>query len=354
MSTAYRWVMTEVGAPFNQVPFQLTPPGPGEVCVEVAGCGVCHTDLGFLYDGVRTNSPLPLALGHEISGRVVAAGQGCEASLNKAVIIPAVLPCYECDLCRRGLHNICRAQKMPGNDIQGGFASHITVPGHCLCEVDETKLAAVGLELADVSVVADAVTTPYQAAIQADVQPGDLAIVIGVGGVGGYAVQIAHALGATVVAIDVDDAKLASYREHGAALTLNATEYDPKSLKKTLQAYVREHDLRSTEWKIFECSGTAPGQATAFNLLTFGATIAVVGFTMARQEFRLSNLMAFHAKAQGNWGCSPEYYPGALEMVLAGKIAMKPFTQQYPMDQINQVFADAHAHKLNARAILTP
>ncbi|WP_207063228.1 6-hydroxycyclohex-1-ene-1-carbonyl-CoA dehydrogenase [Motiliproteus sp. SC1-56] len=354
MTTAYRWVMTEVGQPLKKVQFQLEAPGPGEVCVEVAGCGVCHTDLGFLYDGVRTNSELPLALGHEISGRVIAAGKGCEASVGKAVIIPAVLPCYECDLCQRGLHNICRGQKMPGNDIQGGFASHITVPGHCLCDVDEERLAQAGLELADVSVIADAVTTPYQAAAQAAIQEGDLAIVIGVGGVGGYAVQIASAMGATVVAIDVDDAKLESYLQYGAALTLNAKHHDARALKKAVQGFAREQGLRSTEWKIFECSGTAAGQATAFSLLTFGATLAVVGFTMAKQELRLSNLMAFHAKAQGNWGCSPEYYPDALEMVLQGKIAMKPFTQQHPLEEINQIFAAAHDHKLSARAILVP
>ena len=114
-------------------------PGPGEVVVAIAGCGVCHTDLGYFYDGVRTNHPLPLALGHEISGRVVAAGAGAERWIGKAVIVPAVLPCGECDLCRRGLGTICRTQKMPGNDIQGGFATHIVVPGRGLCEVDEAR-----------------------------------------------------------------------------------------------------------------------------------------------------------------------------------------------------------------------
>ena len=89
---------------------------------------------------------------------------------------------------------------MPGNDIQGGFASHILVPARGLCPVDEQKLKAAGLALPDISVVADAVTTPYLAAVQAEVESGDLAIVIGIGGVGGYAVQIASALGATVVA----------------------------------------------------------------------------------------------------------------------------------------------------------
>src|SRR6185369_9701916 len=116
MSTdAYRWLMTAPQAPMARASFQAAPQS-GEVVVAIAGCGVCHTDLGYLYDGVRTNQPLPLALGHEISGRVVAAGEGAGGWLGKSVIVPAVLPCGECDLCKRGLTTICRAQKMPGND----------------------------------------------------------------------------------------------------------------------------------------------------------------------------------------------------------------------------------------------
>src|SRR5437763_771247 len=115
---ASRWVMTAVNAPLERRGFDAVA-GPGEVVVAIAGCGVCHTDLGYLYDGVRTNRALPLALGHEISGNVVAAGSGSEDWLGRSVIVPAVLPCGECDLCRRGLSTICRGQKMPGNDIEG-------------------------------------------------------------------------------------------------------------------------------------------------------------------------------------------------------------------------------------------
>ena len=68
---AHRWLMTAVNTPLERAEFDATP-GPGEVVVAIAGCGVCHTDLGYFYDGVRTKQPLPLALGHEISGRVVA------------------------------------------------------------------------------------------------------------------------------------------------------------------------------------------------------------------------------------------------------------------------------------------
>jgi 6-hydroxycyclohex-1-ene-1-carbonyl-CoA dehydrogenase len=349
----HRYLMTAPGAPLAREAFAAEP-AAGEVVVAIAGCGVCHTDLGYYYDGVRTNHPLPLALGHEISGRVVAAGPGAERWVGQAVIVPAVLPCGECDLCRRGLAPICRAQKMPGNDIQGGFASHIVVPGRGLCEVDEARLARAGLSLAEVSIVADALTTPYQAVRRAGVAPGSLAIVVGAGGVGGYCVQVARAFGAKVVAIDVDPAKLAAIAAHGADLAIDARSHDGKATKAAIAAFAKAQGLKTTEWFIFECSGTAAGQLTAFGLLVHGATLSVVGFTMDKVEVRLSNLMAFDARAIGNWGCPPESYPAALDLVLDGKVALKPFVETHPLDEINRVFADVHHKSIKKRAILVP
>ncbi|MDQ7079530.1 MAG: 6-hydroxycyclohex-1-ene-1-carbonyl-CoA dehydrogenase [Paracoccaceae bacterium] len=350
----HRWVMTAPDQPLERQTFEPAAPQAGEVVVEIAGCGVCHTDLGYYYDGVRTNQPLPLTLGHEISGTVAQAGKGAEAWLGKAVIIPAVMPCGECDLCKRGKGTICRAQKMPGNDIEGGFATHITVPARGLCPVDEGRLAGAGLQLADVSVVADALTTPYQAAVQAGVGAGDLVIVNGTGGVGGYAVQVAAALGATVVAIDVVPEKLDAVAQFGASLTLNAREHDPRALKGAIRDFAKRQSLRQTEWIIMECSGTAAGQTTAFGLLNHGATLCVVGFTMDKVTLRLSNLMAFHARALGNWGCPPELYPGALDLVLDGKVQLKPFVEQHQLDDINDVFDAVHHGKLTRRAIMVP
>jgi 6-hydroxycyclohex-1-ene-1-carbonyl-CoA dehydrogenase len=329
-------------------------PGPGEVAVAVAGCGVCHTDLGYFYDGVRVNHALPLALGHEVSGRVALAGPGADSWCGRAVIVPAVLPCGECELCRRGHGSICRQQKMPGNDIQGGFASHIVVPARGLCPVDEQKLAAAGLALEEVSVVADAVTTPYEAVRRAGVAPGALAVVVGAGGVGGYCVQIAAAAGAKVVAIDVDERKLEAIKPYGATLTLNARTSDQKVLKAAIGAFAREQGLRATEWFIFECSGTAAGQLTAYGLLVHGATLSVVGFTMDKVELRLSNLMAFDARAIGNWGCPPERYPEALALVLEGKVQVKPFVERHPLSEINRIFEAVHQREISRRVVLVP
>jgi len=350
---AYRWLMTAPKTPFERAGFAAVA-GPGEVVVAVAGCGVCHTDLGYSVDGVRTNHPLPLALGHEVSGRVVEAGAGAEAWLGRAGIVPAVLPCGECDLCRRGLSTICRAQKMPGNDIQGGFGSHIVVPARGLCAVDEKRLEKAGLLLGEVSIVADALTTPYQAVSRAGVGPGSLAIVVGAGGVGGYCVQVARAFGAKVVAIDVDAAKLEAIAAHGASLTLDSREFDGKALKKRIAAFARDEGLRDTEWFIFECSGSAPGQLTAYGLLVHGATLCVVGFTMDKVEIRLSNLMAFDARALGNWGCPPEAYPAALDLVLDGKVQIKPFVETHPLADINSVFDAVHHRRIKKRAVLAP
>ena len=188
----------------------------------------------------------------------------------------------------------------------------------------------------------------------AEIREGDLAVVIGAGGVGGYAVQIANAMGATVVAVDIDPARLEQLTDYGAALIIDASKLDGRAIKQQIRDFAKTQALRATEWKIFECSGSAAGQTLAFSLLTFGAHLAIVGFTMAKTEQRLSNLMAFNARLQGNWGCLPEYYPKALDLVLAGKVRMKPFVELHPLDDINTIFEAAHAHQLSRRAILVP
>ena len=126
------------------------------------------------------------------------------------------------------------------------------------------------------------------------------------------------------------------------------------SSKAAIQAFAKEHGLRQTEWIIFECSGSRAGQETAFSLLNHGATLAVVGFTMDKVEIRLSNLMAYHARAIGNWGCPPELYPAALELVMNGRVKVTPFVEKHPLSEINQVFEAVHAGAIKRRAVLVP
>src|SRR5512147_2677960 len=127
--------LTKAGAPLELRELPKPIPGDDEVLIEVAGCGVCHTDIGFWRDGVPTRHPLPLTLGHEISGRVVDAGASSRNLVGREVIVPSVIPCGACDLCRSGRGNICRSQMMPGNDMNGGFAPFVVVPRRGLCVV---------------------------------------------------------------------------------------------------------------------------------------------------------------------------------------------------------------------------
>jgi len=351
--------MTAVGAPLERVDVPEFQAGEGEALVRVVGCGVCHTDLGYLYDGVAPRHEMPLCLGHEISGEVLDA-HGRDDLVGKAVIIPAVTPCGECEACKRGRGPICGRQVMPGNDIQGGFASHLVVPSRGLCVVDEpgalegALLRDSGCTLAELSVLADAVTTPFQAIERSMLVEGDLAIVIGLGGVGGFCAQIAAAKGATVVGIDIDDERLAKMEQYGVSKSFNSKTDDSRTIKKALRTWAKEAGLPRTGWKIFECSGAGAGQDLAWNLLVHDAFLSVVGFTMAKCNLRLSNLMAFDATAQGNWGCVPELYPGALELVLSGAVQLKPFVEVHPLDDIARVFDDAHNHRLARRAVLVP
>ena len=350
------WQMIKASEPITltETDYSTGTLGEGEALIEIAGCGVCHTDLGFYYGGVRTGHALPLTLGHEIAGVVIAAGAAGQALIGKKVIVPAVIPCAQCDLCKAGRGSICRKQIFPGSDVHGGFASHVVVPANGLCVVEDSALVASGLSLAELSVIADAVSTPYQAIVRSDLSAGDVAIFIGAGGVGGFGIQIAAALGAHVIAIDIDDARLQTMTEHGAAFTINSKDKDPGAVRKAVQEHVKASGLSPFCWKIFETSGHARGQETAFTLLTFGAHLSVVGYTLDKVSVRLSNLMAFDATAQGNWGCLPAHYPNALALVLSGKVKLGPFIEQRPMSRINETFSDLHEGRMRRRPVLLP
>ena len=324
---------------------------PGEILVEIAGCGVCHTDLGYFFDGVPTVSTPPLTLGHEISGTVVA---GDEAWVGKEVIIPAVMPCRKCILCKTRRGNRCLEQKMPGNSlgIYGGFSSHIPVPSIDLCEVKNRG----DFPLSHLAVVADAATTPYQAAKRADLQPGDNCVVIGIGGgVGQYMGQIAKALSAsTVIGIERDHQKLERSLDHGADFAVNSNDKDATTVTKEFKKICKDKGLPTFGWKIFEVTGTKAGQEIALSLLSFTCKLIVVGFGLAKIEYAISRLMAFDAEIIGTWGCLPEYYPAVLEMVLTKKINLEAFVQTRPMSTIKETFDEAHKVPPARRIVLIP
>jgi 6-hydroxycyclohex-1-ene-1-carbonyl-CoA dehydrogenase len=349
MKTIHSWQMTAPDQPLEQVAYEVPEPAPEEALIEVAGCGVCHTDLSFWHYGVPTRHALPLTLGHEISGTVLEGPSEWE---GKSVVVPAVLPCGECDLCRKGRSNICQHQKMPGNDFHGGFASHVVVPARFLCAVPSAVLQSH--TLAECAVVADAVSTSYQVIQKSGLQPGDFAIVIGVGGVGIYTAQLARLQEATVLAIDISEANLDRLAEVGIEHRLNIRDLSIKEAKQAVKSIAQEIGVPRHSWKIFEVSGTRAGQELAYALLGVAGTLSIVGFTLEKLEIRLSNLMAYDARVIGTWGCRPELYPEVLNLIGTGAVKIKPFIETVPMSNVNQVFQDFLAHNIHRRPILTP
>ena len=349
MNKMQAWQMVEKDLPFERVELPIPALKHDYAIVEVSGCGVCHTDLSFWHYGVPTRHNLPLVLGHEISGVVV---EGPKNMVGKSVVIPAVMPCGECELCKAGRSNICQKQQMPGNDFHGGFASHLVTPVRYLAEVSDSVLK--NHTLPELAVIADAVSTPYQVMVKSEIQKSDFAVIIGVGGVGIYAAQLANIFGGNVLALDISQEKLDQLKHVGITQTLNIFEMEIRDIKKAVKEKCREMGAPSNRWKIYEMSGTKAGQELAFALLGIASTLSIVGFTMDKLEVRLSNLMAFDANIIGTWGCKPELYADVLKLVGDEKLKIKPFTEFFPMSQINEIFQKTLDHKLMKRSVMIP
>ncbi|MFA0751378.1 MAG: hypothetical protein SLRJCFUN_001781, partial [Candidatus Fervidibacter sp.] len=152
-------------------------PGPGEVLVRVAACGVCHTDLHYIDHGTPTFKKPPLILGHEVSGTVAQVGPDVETFRpGDRVLLPTVLPCRACRMCHMGRENICENMRMFGNHIDGGFAEYVVAPAQDLFPLPES------IPLEEGAIIADALTTPFHAVVyRGQVRPRDRVAVIGCG-----------------------------------------------------------------------------------------------------------------------------------------------------------------------------
>jgi 6-hydroxycyclohex-1-ene-1-carbonyl-CoA dehydrogenase len=344
-------VLTTPGKPLERRSLPEPAPADGDVLVEVEACGLCHTDLAFASGEVAPRHALPLVLGHEIVGRVVRSGRRHEALVGRRVLVPAVLPCEDCELCRAGRGNACTKQKMPGNDIDGGFASHVAVPGGPLVPLDDVPAT---VDVRNLAVVADAVSTAYQAIVRAGLGRGDVAFVVGAGGVGGYVIQTARAMGARVIAMDVSRARLDMVAAHGAERVIEVEGRSPRDVRKEVHRIASEWGASSLRFRIFECSGTPPGQLLAYTLLAPAAAMVQVGYCASTVEVRLSNLMAFDATIHGTWGCPPAAYPEVLRLIYSGAIVLAPFVEHAPLSRVNEVLDDMAHHRLGRRVVFDP
>ncbi|MFN8189116.1 MAG: alcohol dehydrogenase catalytic domain-containing protein [Nocardioidaceae bacterium] len=240
----------------------LAPLGPGEVLVKVMGCGICGSDAAEWSHGPVLAAP-PVVLGHEFTGVVEAVGDGVSGlSVGARVVSGAGVSCGSCSRCVEGRTNLCLSYHTVGFHRDGGLAGHAVVPASTLLDVSGSGLAFDTLAMAQPMAIA--VHAVRRSGLRAD----QVAVVIGVGGIGGYLTVAASALGAHVVVTDLDPARLDLAKRLGAAATFRSGEV-------SLVDFLAEHELRPDV--IFEASGSRPGIESAFAAVPRGGTIVPVG-----------------------------------------------------------------------------
>ncbi len=300
--------------------------GPGDVLVRVAACGLCRTDLHYLH-GLPTAKKPPLVLGHEVSGTVESVGAAVTAiSPGARVLLPPVLACGACDLCRRGRGNVCARMEMLGNHRDGGFAELIAVPA------DAVFLLPPNLPLEEASVLSDAGSTAYHAVVnRGRVAPGEWVAVIGCGGVGLSVLQVAHAVGARTVAIDVVPEKLERARRLGADEALDGREDVTKALRKLTGG---GPDIA------FEVIGNPKTIRVAVEAVRTGGRVVVVGYADADAPLPAGRIMFRELEVRGSLGCPLQEFPRVLALAASGKFDLAAtVTHRYPLERINEGFA---------------
>ena len=331
------------GRPLEVTDVPTPVPGPGEVLVRVAGCGMCHTDLHYLDHGVATFKDPPIILGHEASGTVDRLGDGVGRwTEGDRVLIPAVLSCGRCRYCRAGRENLCANLRMLGNHMDGAYAEFIVVPAADLVAVPDS------LPLVEVSIVADAVSTPYHAVKhRGRVRPGDLVAVVGCGGVGLNVVQCATVAGGRVIAIDTNQDRLAIARRLGAVETV-----DPSQVKR-VDKHVRQLTGGGVD-VAFEAIGKPATMSTAYGLLRRGGRLCVIGYTHDDLVISAGKLMFYELEVVGSLGCGGRDYPEIMELVAAGRLEVGPVVSgTVPLEEISQGF-DRLRRGEGVRWVVTP
>lgn len=300
--------------------------GAGEILVKVAACGLCHTDLHYIDHGVPTFKKPPLILGHEISGTVAEVAPDVTTfKVGDRVLLPAVMSCGACAMCRSGRENICSSMVMPGNDVDGGFAEYIKAPAKDAFHLPEE------IPLIEGCIIADAITTPYHAVKnRAQVKPGDYVVVYGCGGIGLNMVQMANAAGGSVIAIDINQTKLDMAKKLGAVATINGKEV-PDVAKAVRKITGGGADIAC------ECIGNPKTMEIAFNTVRTGGRFVIVGYTEHTMTLNASRVMYREIEVLGSLGCRLADYPRAIEMVRSGKLQLTPLiSKRFPLEQINE------------------
>jgi 6-hydroxycyclohex-1-ene-1-carbonyl-CoA dehydrogenase len=319
-------------------------PGPGEVLVKVAACGLCHTDLHYIDHGTPTFKTPPMVLGHEISGTVDQLGAGVTGwKHGDRVLLPAVLSCGSCVMCRIGRENVCERSQMFGNNVDGGFAEFVVAPAKDMYRLPDD------VPLIESSIIADAITTPFHAVVRRGrVVAGDWVIVFGCGGVGLNVVQIAASQGARVIGVDLSADKLAWAKKLGAEVTFN-----PNEVAK-LDKEVRKATGGAGVDVAFEVVGRPASQEQAFNCVKTGGRLVLVGYSPDVMTLNSGRVMFREIEVTGSLGCRPVDYPRVIELVRQKRIKVSELvTHRFSLDRINEAL-DTLRSGAAIRSVIVP
>lgn len=282
-------------------------PGPDEVLVRVHACGVCASDL-HVVQGITPAGHLPLTLGHEAAGTVARVGAEVGDWLpGDRVLVPPGRTCGQCPMCVGGRDNLCTSQEVLGVTIDGAQADHVLAPGRMLIPVP----GSVPFERA--AILADAVATPYHALKRGGVDDGTTCAIVGLGGLGMHAVQLAKLTGARVIGVDVDPVSLERALEWGADEVVDAS--DGGGARE-----VRELTRGGVE-RSFEFVGLQSTAHDAVKCLRPGGRATLVGISRERlSTMPLGLFVSQELEVVGSFGATQQDINELLDLLEAGRL----------------------------------
>lgn len=287
-------------------------PGPGEVVVRIAVCGVCGSDVHFL-EGMPVPGGYPLTLGHEPAGVVESVGPDVvEWAPGDRVALHLGGGCGECGVCRSGHPMCCPNLVAVGLHVDGGFAEAVLAPTSCLLRVPD------GVSLAAAAVATDCVATPYHAlTCRAGLREGERVVVVGCGGLGSMTVKLAAELGAAeVIAVDRVPEALDRARAFGATQTVLADGDVPSAVRAILG------DGADVS---VECVGTAATLSAAIlSLRPGGRAVALgVGLEPPRVDLPIALFSLWQLSLVGTFASHPEDLAAVLAMERDGRLGIE-------------------------------
>jgi S-(hydroxymethyl)mycothiol dehydrogenase len=330
-------IARSVGAPVEVVTVNVPDPGPGEAVVRVLACGVCHTDLHYREGGI--NDAFPFLLGHEASGVIESVGDGVtQIEPGDFVVLNWRAVCGQCRSCRRGRPQHCfdthnAAQRMTledGTELSpalgiGAFAEKTLVHAGQCTKVDP----AVRPEVA--GLLGCGVMAGLGAALNTGgVGRGDTVAVIGCGGVGTAAVVGARLAGArTIVAVDVDDRKLAVAQSLGATHTVNSRDLDEDGVVESIRSLTGGFGADV----VIDAVGRPETWRQAFYARDLAGTVVLVGVPtpQMRLEMPLLDFFSRGGALKSSWygDCLPSRdFPMLVDLHLQGRLPLERFVSE--------------------------